>query len=74
VVFDVSKNPKSYGPDGGYRVFVGKDASRALAKSSLKPEDAVPEYEDLDAKDLKVLDDWYSYFSQRYNIVGKLVN
>ncbi|KAA8916621.1 hypothetical protein TRICI_001247 [Trichomonascus ciferrii] len=58
--------------EGGYRVFVAKDASRALAKSSLKPEDAVPEYEDLEAKDRKVLEDWYSYFSQRYNIVGKL--
>ena len=36
-VFDVTGN-KAYGPDGGYKVFAGKDASRALAQSSLKPE------------------------------------
>ena len=36
-VFDVSGN-KSYGPEGSYKVFAGKDASRALAQSSLKAE------------------------------------
>ncbi|KAI9891425.1 MAG: hypothetical protein M1814_002744 [Vezdaea aestivalis] len=51
-------------------VFAGKDASRALALSSLKPEDAVPAWSDLDAKAQKTLDDWFSFFSQRYNIVG----
>lgn len=72
-IFDVTRNSASYGPGKGYNVFVGKDASRALAKSSLDPTHARPEYEDLDAKELKVLDDWYSFFSQRYNIVGRLV-
>lgn len=51
-------------------MFAGKDASRALAKSSLKPEDCVPEWQDLEEKDKKVLDDWMTFFSKRYNIVG----
>jgi membrane-associated progesterone receptor component len=53
-------------------VFAGKDASRALAKSSLKIEDCNPEYEDLDDKEKKVLNDWYTFFSKRYSIVGKV--
>lgn len=53
-------------------VFAGKDASRALAQSSLKPEDCRPEYEDLGEKERGVLNDWYTFFSKRYNIVGKL--
>lgn len=73
-VFDVTSKSKVYGPEGGYRVFVGKDASRGLAKSSLKPEDAISDTEGLTEKELQVLDDWYSFFSQRYNIVGQLVD
>jgi len=54
-------------------VFAGKDASRALAKSSVKPEDCRPEWEDLDEKEKKTLDEWMMFFSKRYNIVGKVV-
>lgn len=53
-------------------VFAGKDASRALAQSSLKPEDCRPEYEDLGDKERGVLNNWFTFFSKRYNIVGKL--
>ena len=53
-------------------VFTGKDASRALAQSSLKPEDCKPEWEDLDDKEKKVLDDWFAFFSKRYNVVGRV--
>lgn len=51
-------------------MFAGKDASRALAKSSLKPEDCVPEWSDLPESEKKTLDDWFTFFSKRYNIVG----
>jgi len=54
-------------------VFAGRDASRALAQSSLKPEDCSPEWEDLPEKEQGVLRDWYTFFSKRYNIVGKVV-
>lgn len=71
-VFDVSANP-AYKKGQGYNVFCGKDASRALGKSSLKAEDAVADYSTLDEGELKVLDDWHKFFSKRYNIVGKVV-
>ncbi|KAG5458521.1 MAG: cytochrome b5-like heme/steroid binding domain-containing protein [Olpidium bornovanus] len=58
VVFDVSANRAAYGPGGSYAVFAGKDASRALGKSSLKPEDCVADYSVLTESELKVLDDW----------------
>ncbi|TGZ78795.1 cytochrome b5-like Heme/Steroid binding domain-containing protein [Ascodesmis nigricans] len=72
IVFDVTGN-KAYVPGGSYHVFAGKDASRGLAKSSVKPEDATAEWEDLGEDEKKVLDDWFTFFSKRYNIVGKVV-
>ncbi|KAL3608357.1 hypothetical protein FPOAC2_03352 [Fusarium poae] len=68
-VYDVTGN-KAYLPGASYNVFAGKDASRALAKSSTKQEDALPEWQDLDDKEKKVLNDWITFFSKRYNIVG----
>ncbi|MCJ1226018.1 hypothetical protein MMC12_002667 [Toensbergia leucococca] len=70
-VFDVSGNA-AYAPSGAYHVFAGKDASRALAQSSLKIEDCTPDYEDLGEKEQTVLDEWFTFFSKRYNIVGKV--
>ncbi|KAK7744497.1 hypothetical protein SLS53_003381 [Cytospora paraplurivora] len=52
------------------QVFAGKDASRALGKTSTKPEDAVPEWKDLSDKEKGTLDDWVKFFSNRYNVVG----
>ncbi|THY61742.1 hypothetical protein D6C99_01147 [Aureobasidium pullulans] len=52
--------------------FAGKDASRALAQSSLKKEECRPEWEDLKPEHKKVLDDWFTFFSKRYNIKGKV--
>ncbi|ODQ82405.1 hypothetical protein BABINDRAFT_5378 [Babjeviella inositovora NRRL Y-12698] len=77
-VFDVSKNTKSYGPNAGYSKLAGKDASKALGKTSLKDEDVDPatcwDYSDLSEKHLKALDDWYTFFENRYNIVGKVID
>ncbi|CAF9910631.1 MAG: hypothetical protein HETSPECPRED_010129 [Heterodermia speciosa] len=70
-VFDVS-GKDAYLPGGGYHVFAGKDASRALAQSSLKPEDCRAEYDDLGDKEKTVLNEWMTFFSKRYNIVGKV--
>lgn len=54
-------------------VFAGKDASRALAQSSLKAEDVSPEWSDLSDEHKQVLEQWQTYFSKRYSIVGKVV-
>jgi len=70
-VFDVSRN-RAYQPGGPYHVFTGKDPSRALAISSLKPEDCVPEWHDLEDVYKTVLSEWYAFLSKRYNIVGKV--
>ena len=53
-------------------VFAGKDPSRALATSSLKAEDCVPEWSDLDDSHKTVLGEWYTFFSKRYNVVGQV--
>ena len=55
-----------------HTVFAGKDPSRGLAMSSLKPEDCVSNWDDLDDKYKTVLNEWYTFFSKRYNIVGKV--
>lgn len=52
------------------QVFAGKDASRALGKTSTKEEDVSPEWKDLSDKEKGVLNDWVKFFSNRYNIVG----
>ncbi|KAF2492079.1 putative progesterone binding protein [Lophium mytilinum] len=70
-VFDVSGNA-AYGAKGQYHVFAGKEPNRALAQSSLKLEDCIAEWENLDDKEKGVLADWFTFFSKRYNIVGKL--
>jgi membrane-associated progesterone receptor component len=53
-------------------VFAGKDASRALGKTSTKPEDVSPEWRDLPDKEKGVLNDWITFFSKRYNVVGRV--
>ena len=62
-VFDVTRKRDTYGKGGSYSLFAGKDASRALGLSSLKPEDAVPDWSTLEEKDRKTLDDWHSFFT-----------
>ncbi|KAF9882053.1 cytochrome b5-like heme steroid binding domain-containing protein [Colletotrichum karsti] len=53
-------------------VFAGKDASRALGKTSTKPEDVSADWSDLTDKEKGVLNDWITFFSKRYNVVGRV--
>ena len=73
LVFDVSSNRATYGSDGSYSIFAGKDASRALAKSSLKVEDVTGDVSDLTDAEKETLRKWVEFFQKRYPIVGKLV-
>lgn len=52
------------------QVFAGKDASRALGKTSTSPDDVSPEWKDLSEKEKGTLNDWVKFFSNRYNVVG----
>ena len=58
----MSKKVDVYGKGKSYNLFAGKDASKALGMSSLKPEDAVPDYSTLPETERKVLEDWFSFF------------
>lgn len=75
-VFDASFGGVAfYGAGGGYNKFAGKDISRALAKMSFDPEDlANANVDDLEEKQIKVLDDWIKTFEEKkgYPIVGRL--
>ncbi|KAG0060162.1 hypothetical protein BGZ89_012498 [Linnemannia elongata] len=71
IVFDVTAKKAMYGPSGGYHCFAGKDASKALGKSSLKPEDCIADYSELTEKERKTMEDWYVFFEKRYAIVGR---
>lgn len=51
-------------------VFAGHDASRALGLTSTKAEDVSPDWSTLDDKEKGVLEDWLTFFSKRYNVVG----
>jgi predicted heme/steroid binding protein len=62
-VFDVTRKRETYGPGGSYAILAGKDGSRALGLSSLKPEDAVPDWSTLEEKDRKTLNDWHTFFT-----------
>ena len=61
-MFDVSLKRDVYGKGGSYSLFSGKDASRALGLSSLKPEDAVPDWSTLEEKDRRTLNEWHAFF------------
>ena len=59
----MTRKADTYGKGKSYNLFAGKDASKALGKSSLKDEDAVSTYDDLSESELKTLNDWHDFFS-----------
>ena len=62
-IFDVTHKADVYGPGKSYNIFAGKDGSKGLGMSSLQIEHAIPDYSDLPENEMKVLDDWHSFFS-----------
>ncbi|KAG0239397.1 cytochrome b5-like heme/steroid binding domain-containing protein [Mortierella sp. GBAus27b] len=69
-VYDVSGKEDMYGPQGKYHVFAGKDASKALAKSSLEEADCIPDISGLNDEEVKVLNNWVEFFEKRYTSPG----
>uniref|UniRef100_A0A7S3ZD27 Cytochrome b5 heme-binding domain-containing protein n=2 Tax=Lotharella globosa TaxID=91324 RepID=A0A7S3ZD27_9EUKA len=73
MIFDVTTNPDSYGPDAGYGLFAGRDASRGLGKMSLEEEDCdVRHIKDFSKYETETLDQWIMMFLSKYPIVGRL--
>ena len=72
-IFDVSEN-EMYGKDGGYNLFVGKDASVALSKMKFNKEFMDPSQlhwkKDIDLEELNILEDWLIKFNGKYPVVG----
>lgn len=62
-IFDVTRKAEVYGPGRSYHIFAGKDGSRGLGMSSLKAEHAVSDYSTLTDSEMKVLDEWHTFFS-----------
>eukprot|EP00752_Nemacystus_decipiens_P013832 g12281.t1 len=75
-VFDVSFGGSEFYVDGGpYECLAGRDASRVLAKMSMKPEDVegVLDYASLNSREEKNLADWVEKLGERgrgYPVVG----
>jgi len=74
VIYDASSKRESYVPGASYNCFAGKDCARALATMSLKPENCVPDIDGLTPEQLKILDDWVTYYADRYPVVGRVVD
>ncbi|XP_055835218.1 probable steroid-binding protein 3 [Solanum dulcamara] len=72
-IYDVSTSKMFYGPGGAYAMFIGRDASRALALLSFKPEDINGNLEGLSDAELEILQDWECKFMEKYAQVGQLV-
>ena len=74
LIFDVSDSP-SYQKGGSYSMFGGKDASVSLAKYSFKEEYLTmrPDEANLTPSQLKAIDSWKEFYSEKYPIVGELV-
>jgi len=73
-IFDVTKGKRFYGEDGPYSGFAGRDASRGLATFSV--ETVTEEYDDLsDLKpsEMEQVQEWELQFSEKYDLVGKLL-
>lgn len=72
IVFDVTSNRQQYTPPQGYSVFAGKDASKALGKSSLKVEDCIADYAELNEEELQTLNKWVDFFTKKYPRIGNM--
>lgn len=73
-IFDVTRGKKFYGPGGPYSGFAGRDASRGLATFSVEPvSDDYDDLSDLKPGEMEQVQEWELQFSEKYDLVGKLV-
>jgi predicted heme/steroid binding protein len=74
-VFDVSKGRQFYGPEGGYSVFAGRDASRAFITGCFETH-LTHDLRGLSVEKQESLKKWTSFFenSEKYHLVGHVLN
>lgn len=72
VVYDVTSNREMYRLGKGYACFAGRDASRALAKSTLDANECRSDIGDLNAEEIAVLDKWVEFYAKKYPVVGRV--
>ena len=76
IVFDMTERGQDfYGPDCGYAIMAGRDASVALAKMSLDGADTEEpvDMSVLVGSEMDVLDDWVAKYKLKYPCLGRLV-
>ncbi|KAI5615544.1 neuferricin precursor [Silurus asotus] len=72
-VFNVEKGRKHYGPAGGYRVFAGRDASRAFVTGDFTDSGLTDDVSDLSPSQIVALYDWLAFYQKDYTAVGKVI-
>ena len=73
-LFDVTGS-EHYMTGGTYAMFTGREVSVAMAKTSTEMKDVEADYmtTKLSAAYLDSLDQWHSFFSSKYPMIGKVV-
>lgn len=71
-VYDVEKGRNFYGPDGGYKQFAGRDATRSFVTGDFEAKGLIDDVTGLTDKDLLALDNWVKFYEKDYTYVGKL--
>jgi len=73
-IFDVTRGKRFYGPGGPYSAFAGRDASRGLATFDVAAmTDRYDDLSDLKPDEMEQVKDWHSQFSEKYTVLGKLI-
>lgn len=57
---------------GAYAVFAGRECARALARMIVDVSECTDELDDLEARQIKTLEDWIRKFQAKYPVVGRI--
>ena len=71
-VHDVSSAPQFYGPQGSYKFFSGRDATRAYLTGCFEPDCLIPDLTDLTEAELATKENFESIYEEKYPRVGIL--
>lgn len=73
MVYDVTSGAAFYGPEGGYAMFAGRDASKCLAKMSFETQELnKQDLSDLTEEENKTLNDWIEKYEKKYKKIGTI--